>query len=215
MTKKKRSLILSVLTLLLCVALFAVGTYALFSTEAVLENHLQAGRLNITLERTHLWSNSLDESTGVLVHKENPNDIDFSGKNELNVFDIIKGKTLIIPGCWYLAEMQISNNSDVTFGYWLEIVFDDKDNLALADQLEVTIVTKNGETKGMLSDLSSEIGLVGSEAEPVSNLKVTESETFTVRVEFKDLENNNAAKNQSLSFDVVVHAVQIPTAPKA
>lgn len=215
MTKRKRSLIMSVLTLLLCVALFAAGTYALFSDEVVLENHLQAGTLDITLTRTHLLSNSLNENTGLLDLKENPDDVDFSGENKRNVFDIIKGKTLIVPGCWYSAEMQISNNSDVAFGYWLEIVFDDKDNLALADQLEVTVVTKNGETQGFLSKLSTEIGLIGSETKPISVLAKTKSEFFTLKVEFKDLKNNNLAKSQSLSFDVVVHAVQIPTAPKA
>ena len=215
MTKRKRSLIMSVLTLLLCVALFAAGTYALFSDEVVLKNHLQAGTLDITLTRTHLLSNSLNENTGFLDLKENPDDVDFSGENKRNVFDIIKGKTLIVPGCWYSAEMQISNNSDVAFGYWLEIVFDDKDNLALADQLEVTVVTKNGETQGFLSKLSTEIGLIGSETKPISVLAKTKSEFFTLKVEFKDLKNNNLAKSQSLSFDVVVHAVQIPTAPKA
>lgn len=215
MTKRKRSLIMSVLTLLLCVALFAAGTYALFSDEVVLENHLQAGTLDITLTRTHLLSNSLNENTGLLDLKENPDDVDFSGENKRNVFDIIKGKTLIVPGCWYSAEMQISNNSDVAFGYWLEIVFDDKDNLALADQLEVTVVTKNGETQGFLSKLSTEIGLIGSETKPISVLEKTKSEFFTLKVEFKDLKDNNLAKSQSLSFDVVVHAVQITTAPKA
>jgi len=216
MTAKKRSLILSVLTLMLCVALFAVGTYALFSDEVELKNHLEAGKLNITLTRTHLLSNSLDEQTGDFVHKENPEDIDFTGENKRNVFDIIKDRTLIIPRCWYMAEMKISNNSDVTFGYWLEIVFDNKDNLALADQLKITIVTEAGTTEGSLSELSGkDVGHIGDERAPIGTLAVTESEIFTLKVEFEDREDNNAAKKQSVSFDVIVHAVQIPSSPKA
>ena len=211
MTKRKRSLIMSVLTLLLCVALFAAGTYALFSDEVVLTNHLQAGTLDITLTRTSLLKNELDNNTGFLVTKENPEDVDFSGETKRNVFDIIEGTTLIVPGCWYSAEMQISNNSDVAFNYWLEVVFDDKDNLALADQLKVTLITKNGKTEGKLSEIAA---LISNEKKPVGVLAKKASELFTIRVEFEDLKTNNSAKKQSLSFDVVVHAVQQTTAPQ-
>lgn len=211
MTTKKRSLILSALTLLLCLALFATGTYALFSDKVELKNHLQAGTLDITLTRTSLLKSELDNNTGFLVTKENPEDVDFSGDTKRNVFDIIKGTTLIVPGCWYSAEMQISNNSDVAFNYWLEVVFDDKDDLALADQLKVTIITKNGKTEGKLSEM---VALMSNEKKPVGILAKKGSELFTIRIDFEDLKTNNDAKSQSLSFDVVVHAVQQTTAPQ-
>ena len=211
MTKRKRSLIMSVLTLLLCVALFAAGTYALFSDEVVLTNHLQAGTLDITLTRTSLLKNELDNKTGFLVTKENPEDVDFSGETKRNVFDIIEDTALIVPGCWYSAEMQISNNSDVAFNYWIEVVFSDDDDLALADQLKVTLITKNGKTEGKLSEIAA---LISNEKKPVGVLAKKASELFTIRVEFEDLETNNSAKKQSLSFDVVVHAVQQTTAPQ-
>ena len=211
MTKRKRSLIMSVLTLLLCVALFAAGTYALFSDEVVLKNHLQAGTLDITLTRTSLLKNELDSNTGFLVTKENPDDVDFSGETKRNVFDIIEDVALIVPGCWYSAEMQISNNSDVAFNYWIEVVFSDDDNLALADQLKVKLITKNGKIEGKLSEIAA---LISNEKKPVGVLAKKASELFTIRVEFENLETNNSAKKQSLSFDVVVHAVQQTTAPQ-
>lgn len=219
MTTRKRSVLLSVLTLVLCLALVASGTYALFSDQVTLTNHLQAGTLDITLVRTTLTTESLNPDNGFLVKTENPADIDFSepadpndpnAKNK-NIFDITEG-TLIVPGCWYSAEMQITNNSDVAFGYWLEIVFDDKDNLALADQLLVTVTTVDGVKSDELSEIDQ---FIGEEKDPIGILAKKGTNLFTIRVDFKDLDDsiNNQAKGQGLKFDVVVHAVQITEAP--
>ena len=209
------------MTLVLCLALAAGGTYALFSDRVTLTNHLEAGTLDITLTRTNLVTTSLNADTGFLVRTENSKDIDFSkpadpndpNAENKNVFDITDGM-LTVPGCWYSAEMQIANNSDVAFGYWLEIVFDDTADLALAEQLKVTVTTVDGTTEAKLSESA---GLIGAEADPIGVLAKTGSELFTISVEFLDLQDgaNNAAKGQSVSFDVIVHAVQITTAPTA
>ncbi len=233
MTTKKRSLIMSVLALLLSVALFAAGTYALFSDQVDLTNHLQAGTLDITLKRTNLKVASLDNQTGFLKLSENPEDIDFSNppdpndpdaKNK-NVFDISDG-ALIVPGCWYEAEMQIINNSDVAFGYWLEFDFKNEEKLALADQIMVTVTTvKDNNPEG--ESLSKKVGegkYIGSVDMPIGILAkagaeqvdpgYVSSQIFTVRIEFIDDDAvNNLAKNQKLDFDIIVKAVQIADAP--
>ena len=205
---KKRSLILSVLALMLSLALFAVGTYALFSDQVDLKNHLYAGTLDITLTRTNLKSTTLDNKTGTLVHKEDPIDKDFTAPNEYNVFDIGEND-LIVPQAGYTAEMKISNNSDVTFGYWLQIIYDDDYDLALADQMLVTVTTVDGTREAVLSEI---VGLIGSEEKPIGVLEKTGSQFFTVSMKFLDLASvvNNAAESQSLEFDLIVHAVQIP-----
>lgn len=221
MTTKKRSVLLSVLTCLLCLALVASGTYALFSDQVTLKNHLVAGTLDITLIRTNLVTTSLDANTGFLVETENPKDIDFStpydptdpnAENE-NIFDITDG-TLIVPGCKYSAEMQISNNTDVAFGYWLEIVFDDTVDLTLAEQLKITVTTVDA-SKSISGMLSENAGLIGTEASPIDVLAKSGAALFTITVEFCDLDYsvNNNAKLATFDFDVVVHAVQITTAP--
>lgn len=223
MTTKKRSVLLSVMTLVLCLALVAGGTYALFSDQVTLTNHLEAGTLDITLTRTNLVTTSLDANTGFLVETENSKDIDFSkpydptdpnAENE-NVFDIVDG-TLIVPGCEYTAEMQIANNSDVAFGYWLEIVFDDTVDLTLAEQLKITVTTVDG-NKSISGMLNTSAGLIGKEADPVGVLAKGGSALFTISVEFCDLDHsvNNNAKGTTFNFDVIVHAVQITTAPSA
>lgn len=223
MTKKKRSVLLSVLTLLLCLALVASGTYALFSDQVTLRNHLEAGTMDITLIRTNLKATMLNPASGFIVEMENPKDIDFSNPADpddpnaenINVFDITKD-TLIIPTCKYSAEMQISNNTDVSFGYWLEIVFDDKIDLTLAEQLLITVTTED-ENKSISKSLSASKGLIGTEADPIGVLEKTGSALFTITVEFLDLDDsiNNTAKGKHVDFDLVVHAVQHAPAPPA
>ena len=220
MTTKKRSVLMSIMTLVLCLSLIAGGTYALFSDQVTLTNHLEAGTLDITLTRTNLVTTSLNADTGFLVKTENPEDIDFSkpadpndpnAKNK-NVFDITEG-VIIVPGCQYSAEMQIANNSDVAFGYWLEIVFDDTVDLTLASQLKITVTTVD-QQKSISGLLSESAGLIGEEDSPIGVLAKTGSALFTITVEFCDLDHsvNNNAMAKSFDFDVVVHAVQITTA---
>ena len=212
MTKKKRSILMAVLTLVLCLAMLAGGTYALFSDQVTLTNHLQAGTLDITLIRTNLLTRSLNNTTGYLVLTEDPEDVDFSAPTGRNVFDIVDGETLIVPGCWYNAEMQITNNTDVAFGYWFEIVFDDTVDLTLAEQLKITVSTVDGDVSGKISETA---GLIGSESDPIGILAKTGSAVFSIKVEFCDLDYsvNNNAKEKSFDFDVIVHAVQVTTAP--
>ena len=200
------------MTLALCLALIASGTYALFSDQVQLTNHLQAGTLDITLTRNSLTTQTLDPTTGFLtdpVTKTGP--VDFSDPTNKNIFDITKD-TLIVPGCSYSAEMQITNNSDVAFGYWLEIVFDGTVDLTLAEQIKITVTTADS-GKSISTTLDKSKGLIGEEGSPIEILAKTGSALFTISVEFSDLGNNNDAKNKTFEFDVIVHAVQITSAP--
>ncbi len=211
MTTKKRSVLMAVLTLMLCVALVASGSYALFTEEAELTNHLQAGSLDITLTRTRLDRKTIDPETGLFVTPEpNTDTVDFSGPTDRNVFDFLT-PPLIVPLCEYTATMQITNDPakcDVPFGYWIQIIYDGQENLALGDQLQVDVTTEDGtvHTAPVNRHLT-----VGSESDPIGILAVGTSATFSVRVTFLDLENNNDAQGQSLEFDLIVHAVQIVT----
>lgn len=228
MTTKQRSILLAVMTLVLCLALVAGGTYALFSDDVTLKNHLKAGTLDVTLERTKLSVHELNPDTG-FINKDpivDDEDVDFSDPvtdmedpKFVNVFGITKD-TLIAPGCKYTAEMRLTNNTDVAFGYWLEIVFDDKENLELADQLYVTVTTGEGDdavtvAQGFLSTFST-TGEIGAKGSNLDVLAKNTTSTFTITVEFdSDDDVNNDAKNQSLGFDLVVHAVQVTTDPNA
>lgn len=211
-TNRKRSLLISGSVILLCISAIVGMTYALFSDTAQVTHILQAGDLDITLVRTNLVTKSLDNTTGFLTDAENDEIVDFSNSTTRNVFDF-DGNTRIVPGCEYTAAMQVSNNSDVAFAYWVGIVCadaEDEQKNALAEQLKVTVTTDT-ENDAFLSE-----GLVvGSSAQPIGILAKGASGEFTIKVEFLDLAENNAAKNQDLEFDLVVYAVQVTQNPAA
>lgn len=215
MTKKKRSILMSVMTLMLCLAMVAGGTYALFTDSVRLATHLQAGNLDITLHRTKLESKILDERTGFLEDYTNGNIIDFSNVDPFhpNVFDIREGD-LIVPGSTYTATMRIENKSKVAFGYWVEIVLHGADP-ELAKQLQIKVETDDGAyTEHRLNTGST----LGSEQYPIAILAIGQDDYFDVSVTFVDdrVDNsitNNDAMDQNVYFDVVVHAVQVTEKP--
>ena len=210
MTKKRRSVLMSAVTFMLCLALVAGGTYALFSDQVTLTTHLKAGELDITLERTNLVTKALDNSTGFLVDIIDEEDVDFSKPTIRNVFDL-EETDKIVPGCSYDATMKITNNTDVAFAYWIEIIDRNYEDIILGDQLVVTIKADGYEKTVKVSEGM----LVGNQSEPVAILAKGEYDNFNVVLKFLDLANNNAAQNQSLNFDIVVHAVQVVNAPNS
>jgi len=202
---KAKSLLMSSLMVMLCLAAVAVGTYALFSAEVTLTNHLKAGTLDVALRRTNLAATYLDED-GFLAEITAGEDVDFTQATDQNVFGF-SGTGTVVPGSKYIADMEIVNKGDVAFAYWIEIVFDDALGLALADQIEITVTTD----KSVSAKLSSGVTL-GSDESPIGTLAATdESQSFSVSVEFLDLNDgsNNDAQGQNVSFDLVVHAVQV------
>lgn len=199
---------MSAVTFMLCLALVAGGTYALFSDQVTLTTHLKAGTMDITLERTNLVTTALDGKTGFLVEEEDGELVDFSNPNDRNVFDLEENDK-IVPGCSYDASMKITNNTDVAFAYWIEIVNRSSEELVLGDQVVVKVVRE-----GYTAVVKINEGLsIGSQAKPIGVLAKTDFDEFNVVLEFLDLTTNNAAQNQSIDFDIVVHAVQVVDVP--
>lgn len=204
MKRRTRTLLLACITILLCISLVAGGTYALFSDNVKLTTHLQAGDLDITLKRIKLVSYELDPNSGYVVkNPENKEEVDFSNETTKNVFDI-SDSTLIIPGSSYEATMQITNNSDVAFGYWLEIILSDDSDVELASQLKVKVVTNSKTIEKSLENLE-----IGSETNNIGVLAKSSISEFIITVTFDQEIDNNPAMNQKVNFDLVVHAVQV------
>ena len=215
MTKRKRSLLMSVMTLMLCLALVAGGTYALFTDAVRLTTHLQAGELDITLKRISLESKVLADD-GFLDTKFSEEVVNFTNPTTRNVFDITD-ETLVVPMCYYIATMQIENHSDVAFGYWIEIDLGSRD-AEFAKQLEVVVQASNGDK--IVQRLSIEEKMLGSETKPVAILPIGGSDIFKITVTFVDDRDdksivNNDAMNQNVYFDVIVHAVQVTDRPQS
>ena len=206
-TNRKRVLLVSGAVILLCMTIIVGMTYALFTDVESVGNHLVAGKLDITLERTKLTSTYLS-SRGFLDTQTDTTVKDFTNNRTENVFAL--DGALIVPKSKYVAEMKITNNStstnsNVAFGYWIEIVYTGETSVDLADQIEVVVTTASGVKKKLSEGLS-----VGSRSDPVGTLAVGDSATFTVSIEFFDLPDsiNNLAQGDKILFDLRVHAVQ-------
>ena len=209
-TNRKRALLISSSVILLCMTIIVGMTWALFTDTQKVSNHLQAGDLSITLKRTELTKTTLNAQGKLVTSAPDTTTKNFSNPTDENVFGIVEGEK-VVPGTKYVAKLQIENHSDVAFGYWIEIVCTDKTNGAdLAKQLKVTVNT------GADASASVNDGLtVGSSSNYVGELIIGASAGFTVTVEFLDsfvaennIDHNDLAQGENLSFDLVVHAVQ-------
>lgn len=218
-----RAILIANAVILLCLAIISGVTLALFSDTERVSNHLKAGNLNITLERTLLTSTYLNDD-GFLETKTDAELKDFTDNKNENVFGL--DGELIVPLSRYVADMKITNRSTVAFAYWVEIVYrggdkDDLSDLDIADQLAVLVAT--GDASLSEKDYVKNGVAIGSATEPVGVLGVGDSATFTVSLEFLDIEgevrvdpdtgettiiSNNMAQNDDVYFDLVVHAVQ-------
>lgn len=209
-TSRTRTLLMSCVIILLNVTLIVGITWALFTDTQKVSNHLQAGDLSITLKRTELTKTTLN-ANGYLV--ELPTDttvVNFSNPTDANVFGLGENEK-IVPGSKFVAKMDITNNSDVAFDYWIEIVCtDQKMGANLAKQLKVTVNTGSDASAFVNNGL-----IVKGEDGYIGELGIGDTAAFTVTVEFLDsfvaeneIESNELAEGESLSFDLVVHAVQ-------
>lgn len=219
MSKGMRAVLVATITMMLCIALIAAGTYALFTDTVNLTNHLQAGDLSITLKRTELVKTTLNTSGYLVddtVQSATDTPVNFTNSTRENVFGIEEDEK-VVPGSKFVAKLQLENESDVAFGYWIEIICKDKTKGEdLAKQVKITVSTS--------ADRSDFVGngliVKGANDGYLGELAIGATATFTVTLEFLDsavvnnnIEENNLAQGEEIDFDLVVHAVQATTAP--
>ena len=204
--------------ILLCLVILLGMTFALFTDTREVVNHLQAGSLQVTLKRTALEKTDLGDD-GLLKTVTDKNTVNFTASttDDVNVFGILQTDR-IVPGCKYTATMQIENHGDVAFNYLVKVVCSDsKNGENLAKQLWVTMESNGYKAEGSVHD---GVNLENGENGYFGLVKVGEKTSFTVSVEFLDslvtdgIGDNNAAKNQTVDFDLIVYAVQALKAPR-
>ena len=228
---RKRTVLISTAIILLCMTIIVGMTWALFTDTRSVSNHLQAGDMSITLKRIELTKTMLDGSGYLVTPDPDKTVIDFTENDPTttdddNVFGIAEGEK-IVPGTKYVAVMKIENHSDVAFGYWIEIKCSDASKQEdLAKQLKVTVTTDSDSFAYVADDLivKPDKGYIEAVVVRPDNAEETDDTGvayFTVTVEFVDLgynpddlsSENNAAKNDTVDFDLIVNAVQLTTAP--
>ncbi|MBQ8496562.1 MAG: hypothetical protein IJ489_03795 [Clostridia bacterium] len=209
-TNRKRVLLVSGAIILLCITIIAGMTFALFTDEEAVNNHLKAGDLDITLIRTNLKSTRLTER-GFLETVTDDTDKDFTNNKDENVFGL--DGELIVPLSEYEADLTLTNKGDVAFKYGIQIVLGEDSDPDLAEQLEVTVTVNNADGTTETKRLNEGLG-IGSNAQTFGLLAVGDDCDFSVKVKFlddrkyEDEFENNDAQGDDVYFDLVVYAVQ-------
>lgn len=207
MSKRIRAILLSCITVLCSLGLIVGGTFALFEQTQLVSNHLQAGSMNVELYRVNLHSKVMDENGN---DKEiiNPERVDFTNELAENIFGL-EGTAKVVPGCYFAATMEIVNSGgDVAFNYFVEIRLSGGAANELASQLRLVVEVDGQEPRSaLLSELTDGMQL-GSAEDPIGQILLNQSAQFVVRLEFVDVPDNNSAQEQTVSFDLIVHAVQ-------
>lgn len=202
MQKKFKVLFISYIVILFCTVLIVGGTFSLFTDSVKVVNHLQAGSLDVELIRTNLEYTKINELGYLEVVQDNDN-FDFTNKVDANIFGISDDNLKIIPGSYFNVTLDLINKGNVAFEYSVKFVLNCKEN-ELIKQLNVEIIDQNGniKVKRFNEFIEDETILIG-EMDNFNN-----KETFNIKITFLDLEENNIAKDENLSFDLVVTAVQ-------
>ena len=212
MSKRVKVITLSCVTVLCCIAIIIAGTFALFTDDVQVTNHLQAGNLKVKLTRNS-YSNLLLNEQGLLSEVSNDTDTDFTGANPSNIFGL-ETDAKLVPGCVLEATFTLENIGDVALNYYLQFTLnlaDEEVANALAEQLELTITI--GEDDALEPVKLSALGEDNTwQTETLAQILSKSSGKFTVKVEFVNITEgdiqNNLAQGQEVSVDMYVHAVQ-------
>lgn len=212
--KKNRLLLILCLVLVLCLGIIIGIWLSLPASSLSVGNHLRSGRLDVTLKRTSLEYKVPDENGRMHIVTVG-DELDLTESTECNVFGLDTEDILIVPGSYFDAELELSNNADTAIAYSVTVRLLGRSN-ELAEQLRVTVTRFDGTTEEhMLSELTHGMSVQAGEM-----TVGVETQNFRIRVEFlndavyndelpngtpqADRMNNNAAQSQTVAFDLVV-----------
>lgn len=200
---KKRTLLLSALTALLGVSVAVGASYALFTDQVTVNNHLSAGSLDVGLYRVEYKENVLVADGTIAESTPDTTRVDLTqNADKLFVID-----DLFVPTSWYETTVEVSNSGDVAFDYGVRILWkndpaNDKDQI-IAKQIQITISVGDTQKEQFYLCYCADYDVVLG-----SMLKGDAAEQFTVKAEFVNCDDNNAAMQAEIEFDLQVYATQ-------
>lgn len=220
--KKERLLLISCLLLALCIGIIIgiiIGVSLSNQTNPFSAvHHLNSGTLDITMKRTSL-EYRIPGDDGHMQVINVSDELDFTESTANNVFGLDSDDILIVPGSYFEAEMELTNDTQTAVAYSVMVYLNGEPN-ELAKQLRVIVTRFDGITEQrMLSEFGTGMPIqLGEIAVGV------DAQSFRVRVEFlndvvynaglpegtpkEDRMNNNAAQSQTISFDLAVTATR-------
>ncbi len=205
MGRIKRIVLLSMITLCLSVMMIVGGTFALFSDSQVVNNHLEAGNLDVGVYRVGYITHQLD-SDGLMKTSQNDTSEVNLNKDTSKIFEVKNA----VPSSYYQATLKIVNEGSTPFDYGLRIIWESDDTTPaleknLAEQLEITVTSSklNAPIVFRLADCASndvKLGYI---------LKKGTAEEVTITALFvNDDKVNNDAMLATIDFDVQIYAAQ-------
>ena len=219
MLKRNRLLLISSSVVMLCLALIVGATFALFTEEARVTNHLQAGNLSASLIR-HSYEYTVLGNDGVMTTvSPTPADleIDFSEANTKNFFGFDNSQTImLVPECSFKSTFTLKNTGSTAFQYDFDFVGTDGKQYSevFAKQLYAKIVSiddaNNTETvvaEGTLYQFLTDGDTVYTNSE-LLKVAANSATKFCVTVTFVSSDSNNVAEDAEVWFDFVVNATQ-------
>ena len=212
-----KSIIVAAVTIAICIGIVVACTYAIFTDKAVLQSHLEAGELDLKLERVLLSKRALNNAGELVDFEDDKRKIDFTEPTAENILGLDEGN-IIVPGSHMSADLKLSNGGNVAFDYEVKLVVlgDDRGALNhLAEQLVFYYVCDGVRVEKTLAEIYSS-GLVIAKG---SMSTADSAKNFTVGLIFVDYdagenpdeilgETNNKAQAQKIKFDIMIDAVQ-------
>ncbi len=219
MTKKTKAILLSSMTLMLCVVLITTATFALYSQSTSVKYHLQAGKLELQLWRVGVAQLALNDQ-GYLVETEcgegdtTPSGKDvyqnFSGKVSDNLFGLSeKSLEALVPGSWFETTLKLVNNGDVAFRYNFSVDLGNSESSDLWGYITVALIPCDAQ--GQAIGEAVEKTLEQLKAEPTCLEQTFEANEAVryMKIRLSVSKDATAFTGSGVNFDLVVTANQL------
>ena len=188
-----------IMTLILVAAMI----YTYFVNSQNNGNKIVAGTLDCSIEWTGMSGYKTNEyGENVKFKDETVVKLD---EYEGNIFNIDK----FAPTQYQEASFRVTNTGNVAFRYTVsvkDVVAEGKNSLAMKDQIKITVLREGKELGWFMLSEALEMGSMFEVDKVVTGENGYQD--FTVRAEFIDHENNNAAEGGVVSFDLRFVAIQ-------
>lgn len=196
----------AIAVILVTVTVLLVPTFALFSDSVNTEHYIDSGTLKIDLYQTVMTGIRITED-GTFGAYSDTEEIDLSAF-EGKVFELYDA----VPGITRTGTFEVRDAGSST-AYDLSVSLTNVEmsagGEALLEQIRITVQAQNP------GDAAVEESFALSAADETGSISLgtmlltQELKQFTIKAEFINSDDNNEAQNPSVSFDILVTAVQV------
>lgn len=198
-----KSLMLSMISVILLVTATFVSTFVLYSDTTEVNNHIVAGSVEVGFKRT-CYEGTPSLKDGTLGDYTIIDDTALDLKDDSSKIFNIKNA---MPSLTHKAVLEVSNEDSIAFVYTVRLInltAEAENDKALANQILIEISNGEQSIQFMLADYEKPenvitLGTIYAGAE---------AQTFTISATFLNSEYNNLAKYGKVSFDIQLLAVQ-------